>query len=209
MSDNVLIKDPNAKFGYRATRVDGRKREQNLEPFNRIAHDYLMENVFTPENAKTATAQADKMLAEPAPFAKGDKVRLALSLKRPEENDDHEIIGFYSNGEVIDENKASPYNNSYGVRVRNLRTGKDYPIMANDLKRIEQEKPKNAYEGKSIKELDELGFYGPHNIIVNKLRNSVYDNPEQAMRNLSDYRDITDEQRAYVKAYADAVFGGK
>lgn len=102
-----------------------------------MLHDFAMDKIFTPENAKTATEQADKMLAEPSPFAKGEKVRLAHSLKRPEENDDHEIIGFYSNGEIIDENKASPYSRTYGVRVRNLKTGKEYPVVANDLKRIE------------------------------------------------------------------------
>ena len=141
MSDNVLIKDPNAKFGYRMTRVDAKKREENLEPFNRIAHDYLMENVFTPENAKSASGLADKMLAEPAPFAKGEKVRLngPLSQEQKDWDDDYEILGFYNNGELIDENKASPYNKSYGLRVKNLKTGQEYPTHAGFLKRIEQE----------------------------------------------------------------------
>lgn len=138
MSDNVLIKDPKTKFGYRATRVDGRKREQNLEPFNKIAHDYLMSDVFTPENAKTATGLADKMLAEPAPFAKGDRVRFVKDSQRPEKDDEHEILGFYSNGALIDQNNASPYNRTYGLRVKNLKTGKDYTAVANELERLKE-----------------------------------------------------------------------
>ena len=105
-----------------------------------MLHDFAMDKIFTPENAKTATGLADKMLAEPAPFAKGEKVRFVNPLRRPERKDDHEIIGFYHGGQWIDENKASPYNKSYGVRLRNLRTGQEYGVTAGELKRIEEER---------------------------------------------------------------------
>lgn len=137
MSDNVLIKDPNSKFGYRATRVDGKKREENLEPFNRIAHDYLMENVFTPENAKTASGLADKMLAEEPIFQKGEKVTFINPRWKDQEGwqDDHEILGFIHGGELVDENHADPYDKHYGVRVKNSKTGKEMWTPASYLRR--------------------------------------------------------------------------
>lgn len=101
-----------------------------------MLHDFAMNKIFTPENAKTATEQADKMLAEPSPFAKGEKVTFSDLKNRPDLAGEHEIVGFYSNGEVIDENKASPYNKHYGVRIKNTKTGKEYPVTANFLRRI-------------------------------------------------------------------------
>jgi len=178
MSDNVLIKDPKAKFGYRATRVDGRKREQNLEPFNRIAHDYLMDNVFTPENAKTATAQADKMLAEPAPFAKGERVTFINPRYQDQKGwqDDHEIVGFIHNGELVDENHSGPYDKHYGVRVKNLKTGAEMWTPSSYLKRIQKEPEDDGY-----------GYLDPRNgEIVSKKHFEKYVKPNLTPEQLAD-----------------------
>ena len=104
-----------------------------------MLHDFAMDKIFTPENAKTGSGLADQMLAEEPLFKKGEKVRFINKLRRPERKDDHEIVGFYHGGQVVDENHASPYNKSYSVRIRNTRTGQEYPVVAHEIQRIQQE----------------------------------------------------------------------
>ena len=62
------------------------------------------------------------------------------------------------------------------------------------------------YRSMSIEEMDKAGFNGPHNNIINKLRNSVYDSVEEAMKD-ADRWNLDNKQRAYVEAYANKVFG--
>lgn len=62
------------------------------------------------------------------------------------------------------------------------------------------------YENKSLKELDEIGFYGLHNIIINKLRNGVYDSPEDVLKDIQ-MAHLDENAKSYVLAYTKAVFG--
>lgn len=65
----------------------------------------------------------------------------------------------------------------------------------------------SIYKNKSLDELDKLGFEGWHNVIINNLRNSAYDTPDAAIQAAEKRTDWTPKQKAYVRAYANQVFG--
>ena len=65
----------------------------------------------------------------------------------------------------------------------------------------------SIYKNKSIDELDKLGFEGWHNVIINNLRNSDYESADDAIAAAERHKDWTPKQKAYVRAYANQVFG--
>ena len=102
---------------------------------NKFLHDFLLDEVFTPENADE-TKPLDF-------FKRGEKVRVAHPEAVPfDTKGDFEIIGFYDeNDNIVPEN---PYNDqskswkryNHGVRLRNLKTNKEIPVQNHNLERI-------------------------------------------------------------------------
>lgn len=75
-----------------------------------------------------------------------------------------------------------------------------------ETKEPEEEFNPEEYKGKSIDELDKLGFEGWHNVIINNMRNSDYDTYEDVMA-AANKRNFNAKQKAYIDAYARQVFG--
>lgn len=98
-----------------------------------MLHDFLTDKVFTPENA---VAAAGTPVDKPYRYKKGDRVTFATPRYKDQQNwqDEHEILGFYNGGEVVDENTADPYNKNYGIRLKNLKTGEELNSPASFLK---------------------------------------------------------------------------
>ena len=103
-----------------------------------------MANELTPQDLtefvknkvfKTPVDLSKNITQTPYMYKKGDRVNY---LNPDYKADDiYEVLGFYNQGNVIDENTASPYNKSYGVRIKNISSGQEYPTTANWLKLIE------------------------------------------------------------------------
>lgn len=113
--------------------------EQMIKESNQpnVLKDFVMDKIFGNEDLIKEVKENPS--TTPYLFKKGDKVRFGTKPYKDftEDKDDFEVIGFYKDGEVVDENTASPYSKSYGVRVRNLKNGKEYPTTRNFLERVE------------------------------------------------------------------------
>lgn len=98
-----------------------------------MLHDFLMDKVFTPENAAAAAGAKPE---KPYMYKKGDRVAFANPRWKNQKGwqDEHEILGFYKDGEVVDENTADPNNTGYGIRLKNLKTGQELNSPASYLK---------------------------------------------------------------------------
>lgn len=102
---------------------------------NQMLHDFAMDKIFTPENAEAAKGS----MPEPEPlFQKGEKVSFVNPRWKDQKGwqEEHEILGFSQDGELVEENKADPYNKDYGVRVKNSKTGDEMWTPASYLRRI-------------------------------------------------------------------------
>ena len=105
--------------------------------------ELLKNDPWTPEKEKWSDAyyrevkDAIQEDEKNGPFKKGEKVIFANPLNKDHADwqDEYEILGFYNQGNLVDENTADPYDKTYGVRVRNTKTGNEYPVAASYLKR--------------------------------------------------------------------------
>ena len=112
---------PNLKQGIE--RLVNESQQEQLKQF-------VMDKVFNDQ--KLIDEARGSKPETPYMFKKGDRVNV-INPGAHFDNGEHEIVGFYNEGNVVDENTADPYNTSYGVRLRNSKTGKEYPSTANNI----------------------------------------------------------------------------